>query len=61
MGDANGDKIVNSLDLATIKKYLTGNNIDINFKNAEIDENGDITSLDAVRIRKYILGMTSSL
>ena len=41
-GDVNDDGVVDNKDLITLVKYLHDKNTKINFKNADIDDNGEI-------------------
>lgn len=50
LGDVNGDKTFDALDLATLKAYLLNPEIFISFKNADINEDGAVDALDYAAI-----------
>ena len=59
LGDANGDKLVTTLDAVAILKHVVGNEIISDaslLKGADANEDGNVTTLDAVTILKYIVG-----
>ena len=63
LGDLNGDKDVNALDIGALRKHLLGIALltGENFANADVDANGDVNSIDFGYMRKYILGMIPNL
>lgn len=55
-GDVNGDGTIDSIDLATLKKYLlTGDSSLIVFDNADMNKDGEINSIDYAQLKKAIL------
>lgn len=55
-GDLNDDKLVNSVDQALMKRYLTGTTTSINKGNADINNDGIINSIDAALLKRALLG-----
>lgn len=62
LGDLNGDKGVNSLDLSALRLHILGaaQLTGTNLANADVDASGDVNSIDFGYVRKYLLGMISS-
>jgi len=62
-GDLNGDGNANSLDFATLKKYLVGS-IQLSesqLKASDLNLDGNVNSLDYAHFKRYLLGMINSL
>ena len=56
-GDANGDGVVNILDVITIASYIMGQNPEsFVFENADVNGDGIINILDMVETANIILG-----
>ncbi len=53
-GDLNGDKSIDSIDLALMKKCMLENNQSI--KAADLDGSGSVDAIDYSLIKKYLLG-----
>lgn len=54
-GDANGDKIVNTLDITFIRRYLaTGYDISINTGAADVNNDNLVNTIDITFIRRYL-------
>ncbi len=53
-GDLNGDKLIDSIDLALMKKCVLENNQSI--KAADLDGSGSVDAIDYSLIKKYLLG-----
>lgn len=64
IGDLNGDKSVNSVDFAILRKYLLGqiNNfpVESGFFSADIDDDTLISAADFAYLRQYLLDMRVS-
>jgi len=62
IGDLNGDRSVNSLDLAKLRLHLLGiselNGVDL--YNADVNGDGQANSIDFGYLRKYLLGMINT-
>jgi len=58
LGDIDGDGDITSLDMAAIRKHLTGkgNLSDSALPKADLNGDGDVNSLDLAIIRSYLLG-----
>lgn len=54
-GDVDGDGSVNAADLARLKRYLAGHDIQITL-NADIDANGKVNAIDLVKLYKKLVG-----
>lgn len=55
VGDVDSDGTVTSKDLIRMRKHLTGQEVEINEKNADINHDGKIDSLDLIRLRKIFV------
>ena len=55
-GDANGDGQVTGMDLIRLRKYLAGDNVEIDLSNADVNGDGKVTGMDLIRLRKYLAG-----
>lgn len=55
-GDVNGDNVVNSIDLALLKKYLLEQEVNIIFKNADMNNDDTLNSIDYALLKKNLLG-----
>ncbi len=56
IGDCNGDGSVDSIDLATMKKYLlTQDSTSIKIKNADMNSDGNIDAIDFALLKKALL------
>ncbi len=55
-GDVNGDGIVNLKDLARIRKYMAGDDAEINMAAADVTGDGKVNLKDLTRMRKYFAG-----
>jgi len=57
-GDVNGDGIFNSIDLALMKKYLTGaiEFTEEQLEAADVDNNGEVNSIDYAIMNQVLLG-----
>ena len=53
-GDANGDEVVNILDLVRLRKYLINSATPINEANADLDSDGSVALRDLVLLRKLL-------
>ena len=64
-GDLNGDKLVNSIDFALLKKYLLGFSIEFPYENgikaADVNCNGEVDSIDFAILRSYLLGIIKAI
>ncbi|ADL52789.1 X2-like carbohydrate binding domain-containing protein [Clostridium cellulovorans] len=56
-GDVNGDKIVNAIDLAYLKKYILDNTILINMECADMNNDSKVNAIDLAMLKKVILGV----
>lgn len=54
-GDANGDKVVDIRDLVRVKRYTVGEEIEIEFRAADLNKDGEINSTDIAALRKILL------
>jgi hypothetical protein len=54
-GDLNNDGIVNTLDLALMKKYLLSQQVSINAQNADINNDNVINTIDYAMLKRIIL------
>lgn len=54
-GNANGDSVVNILDLIRLKKYLSGMDVEIDFAGADCDDDGFVGNSDLIILRKTLL------
>ncbi|EPR13565.1 glycosyl hydrolase [Ruminiclostridium papyrosolvens] len=57
-GDLNGDKLIDAIDLALLKKCILDNNQSI--KSADVDGNGSVDAIDFVYMKKFLTGEISS-
>lgn len=61
IGDLNGDKLVNSIDFAIMKKYLLGQiqrfPVESGFFSADVNDDTLISATDFAYLRQYLLGM----
>jgi hypothetical protein len=61
VGDLNGDKLVNSIDFAIMKKYLLGQipnfPLESGFFSADVDDDTLISAADFAYLRQYLLGL----
>lgn len=55
LGDLNGDKSIDALDFAAMKKYLLDPSIDIDVEAADMNDDGEINALDLVALKKILL------
>jgi len=56
-GDANGDAIVNSMDVTLLRRFLAGwENVRINKEAMDVNDDEDVTSLDVTILRRYLAG-----
>jgi hypothetical protein len=60
-GDINGDKTVDALDFAALKKYLLNGSTTIDTTAADTLKDGSINALDLATLKKYLLGNIQSL
>lgn len=58
MGDANDDKLVNSLDSVVLRKYVASmdEKVNINLTNADMNSDTKVNAADLVLLHKYLLG-----
>ena len=56
LGDAQGDNIVDLLDLIRMKKYLAGNSMLDKTDRADINTDGNIDTADMVLLKQFLLG-----
>ena len=63
IGDANGDGKINSIDINTMKRYLSGSVDPTPAQKAASDVNGDglLNSVDANILSRYVSGSISSI
>jgi GH43 family beta-xylosidase len=63
VGDYNGDKQVNSLDIAVLKKYLLGKieGFEDKMYVGDLNRDGEINAIDFAILKKYLLGMLDKL
>lgn len=61
IGDVDGDKNINSIDLMHMRNYLLGNvdtfPVESGFYCADVDGNQKVDAIDLAYMRKYLLGM----
>ena len=55
-GDANGDGVVDILDVIRLRQYLAGDPVEIHRPEADADGNGVINILDVIRLQQYLAG-----
>ena len=55
IGDVNGDNIVDIRDYTALQKYITGESININKENADINKDARINTADLFALKKMIL------
>ena len=53
-GDVDGNGTVDAADLARMKRYLAGHDVEVN-NNADIDSNRKINAIDLVKLYKFIV------
>jgi len=61
-GDANGDGYVSEADVSKVLRYVAAleKPNSTQFRNADVDGNGKLTSADALLIRRYVSGSTNT-
>lgn len=57
-GDVNGDNIIDSLDVASLRKYLAGADIEL-APGADTNGDGVVDATDLARLRQYLTGASS--
>ncbi len=60
-GDINGDGKVDLKDLARLRKYLAGADVEINMNSADVNGDGKVDLKDLARLRKYFAGANVEL
>ena len=61
-GDLNGDKQVDAIDFALLKKYLLNTDpTGINLRNADVNKDGEVNAIDFANLRLYLLGKIDKL
>ena len=62
LGDVNGDKTIDILDVIKLNRYLLGSSpLDAQSKrNADVDQNGEADSTDSLMILKYVIELITS-
>jgi len=64
VGDLNGDKSVNSVDFAIMRKYLLGQinkfPVESGFFSADVDDDTLISATDFAYLRQYLLGLRTN-
>jgi hypothetical protein len=55
LGDVNEDGTVDSIDLATLKRYILDPTVAINFANADMDADGYVDSVDLAKLKIKLL------
>lgn len=55
LGNINGDNSIDIADLVRLKNFFDGT-ADIEYRRADIDDNGAIDTCDFMYLKKYILG-----
>ena len=56
MGDVNGDGKVNISDLVTYKKWLCGNDVEIDTEVSDLNADGKYNVIDLIALKKILLG-----
>lgn len=56
-GDCNGDAEFDVRDLARLKKYMSGMDVEI-YEGADYDKSGTLDALDLVKLKKVLAGIT---
>lgn len=56
VADYTGDGKIDILDLIRLKKYVLGENVDLNGRSGDTNGDGDINGLDLVHLLRYLLG-----
>ena len=54
-GDANGDSVVNALDITKVERIITG--LDTETSGADANQDGSVNALDITRIERMIVGL----
>lgn len=60
-GDANDSGKVELEDILLIERYISGEEVSINLKNADVNGDGVVDKIDSELIREYLVGNLSSL
>jgi len=62
-GDVNGDKVVNAIDFALLKKYLLGLSTlsEDTLKKVDLNQDSKVNAIDLAIFKQYILGTVTSL
>ena len=55
-GDVNNDGFVNAADLATLKLYLAGQNVEINYEYSDINGDGYVIASDLAELKLTLAG-----
>ena len=55
-GDANGDGVVNTMDLIRLMKYISGVEVDVAEGAGDVNGDGKVNTMDLIRLMKYING-----
>ena len=55
-GDVTGDGKVNGIDLLRLKKYIAGQDVEIDPVASDVTGDGKVNGLDLLRLKKYIAG-----
>jgi hypothetical protein len=55
-GDVNNDDFVNAADLATLKLYLSGQNVEINYEYSDINGDGYVIASDLAELKLILAG-----
>ena len=55
-GDANNDEEVNEKDILILVRYLGGEEVDINLRNADVNGDQLVDGRDAIHLMKYLAG-----